>query len=396
MTGLSSSSEFHFVTQPTPTFYFIGVTTGKSAMMRLFPLWAQELGRPEVVIKGMDLKLHDTREAYRQAVAQIKYDPRSLGALVTTHKIDLLTATRDMFEYLDPYAILCDEVSSISKLDGRLEGHAKDPFSSGLSLDALVGEGYFARTCGEILCFGAGGSAVATALHLINKPDAADRPARFIVVNRSQGRLDSLREMVDKLGTDIAFEYICNQDPARNDALMAALAAGEHRHQRHGHGQGPPRLAHHRRRPLPARRHRLGVQLPRRAGLPAPGVGAGGRPGAARRGWLGLLPARLDAGDRPGFSYFAGRCAFRPAGGHCRAHPLKLNQEDWLTDKTRFAADQRGFSRINRTKSVQIRVNPRQCSTWNASSHRCPRFVSHLNQEHTIERQNTHHGPLVS
>ena len=171
MTEALPSSEYHIVTQPTPTFYFIGVTTGKSAMMRLFPLWAEELGRPEVVIKGMDLKLHDTREAYRQAVAQIKYDPLSLGALVTTHKIDLLTAARDMFDFLDPYAILCDEVSSISKLDGRLEGHAKDPFSSGLSLDALVGEGYFARTGGEILCFGAGGSAVATALHLINKTE---------------------------------------------------------------------------------------------------------------------------------------------------------------------------------------------------------------------------------
>ena len=32
--------------------------------------------------------------------------------------------------------------------------------------------------------------------------------------------------MVDKLDTDIAFEYICNQDPARNDAIMGALPPG--------------------------------------------------------------------------------------------------------------------------------------------------------------------------
>ena len=127
MTQENAPAEFNVVTKTRPTFYFIGVTTGKSAMMRLFPLWTQALGRPEVVLEGVDLKLHDTREAYRQAVAQIKYDPLSLGALVTTHKIDLLDATRDMFDYLDPYAVLCDEVSSISKRDGRLEGHAKDP-----------------------------------------------------------------------------------------------------------------------------------------------------------------------------------------------------------------------------------------------------------------------------
>jgi shikimate dehydrogenase len=226
MSGNSRPAPFNITAQQAPTFYFIGVTTGQSAMMRLFPLWARELGRPECVITGVDLRLHDERGAYRQAVAQIKYDALSLGALVTTHKIDLLEAARDLFDTLDPYAILCNEVSSISKLDGRLEGHAKDPISCGLSLDALVGQAYFARTGGHVLCFGAGGSAVALALHLINKPDPADRPERLIVVNRSQGRLDSLREMVDGLGSPIACEYICNEDARRNDAIMEALPAG--------------------------------------------------------------------------------------------------------------------------------------------------------------------------
>jgi shikimate 5-dehydrogenase len=216
---------YEIVAKQVPTFYFIGVTTGKSAMMRLFPLWAKEMGRPEVVIEGVDLEKHAARAAYRQAVAQIKFDPLSLGALVTTHKIDLLNAARDMFEYLDPYAELCGEVSSISKLDGRLEGHAKDPITSGLSMDAILGKGYFGRTGGHVLCLGAGGSAVATALHLINKQDKADRPERMIVVNRSQGRLNHMQQMVDSLNTDIAFTYICNQDPKRNDEIMGALPA---------------------------------------------------------------------------------------------------------------------------------------------------------------------------
>jgi shikimate dehydrogenase len=226
MSEPAGTTEFDVVTKQAPTFYFIGVTTGKSAMMRLFPLWARALGRPEVGIEGIDLKLHDRPEAYRRAVAQIKYDPLSLGALVTTHKIDLLDAARDMFEFLDPYAVLCGEVSSISKLEGRLEGHAKDPISSGKTLDRLIGRGYFGRTGGHVLCFGAGGSAVATALHLINKPDKEDRPDRFVVVNRSQGRLDHMCAMVESVGTDIRFEYICNADPQRNDATMAGLPPG--------------------------------------------------------------------------------------------------------------------------------------------------------------------------
>lgn len=214
---------FDIIAKKVPTFYFIGVTTGKSSIHKVFPLWMQELGRPEIVMEGIDCKIHDEPTAYRQAVAQIKYDPLSLGALVTTHKIDLLTAARDMFDYLDPYAQITDEVSSISKADGRLEGHAKDPITAGLSLDAIIGEGYFGRTGGDVLCFGAGGSAIATLLHLINKKDPADRPHRFIFVNRSPGRLIHAKEMVGKLNTNIQVEYIHNADPAVNDQLMEKL-----------------------------------------------------------------------------------------------------------------------------------------------------------------------------
>jgi shikimate dehydrogenase len=219
-------SQYDITTKKVPTFYFVGVTTGKSSIMKVFPLWAKELGRDDVVLEGVDLKLHDEPEAYRQVVAQIKYDPLSLGGLVTTHKIDLLDAARDIFDYLDPYARITGEISSISKRDGALEGHAKDPITSGLSLDAILGPDYFARTGGHVLCFGAGGSAVAISLHLINQERAADRPQRFVVVNRSTDRLHKLQDMVAGQHTDIDFDYVHNQDPERNDELMEALPEG--------------------------------------------------------------------------------------------------------------------------------------------------------------------------
>jgi shikimate dehydrogenase len=215
-----NKENYPVVKKSVPTFYFVGVTTGKSSIMKVFPLWMKVLGREDVVMEGMDCKIHDEPEAYRKAVAQIKYDPLSLGALVTTHKIDLLTAARDMFEYLDPYAMITSEVSSISKLDSRLEGHAKDPLTSGASLDAIIEKGYFGKTKGDVLCFGAGGSGVATLLHLINKKDKADQPKKFTFVNRSQGRLDHAKEMVGGLETDIEIEYICNSDPKVNDKIM--------------------------------------------------------------------------------------------------------------------------------------------------------------------------------
>jgi shikimate 5-dehydrogenase len=214
------------VTKRVPTFFFIGVTTSRSSIMKVFPLWMDALGHPEVVIEGVDLALHDAPERYRHAVAQIKHDPLSVGALVTTHKIDLLDATRNMFDVLGPHAQTCDEISCIAKESNILEGYALDPIAGGLSLDAVLGGGYFARTGGEVLCFGAGGAATAISLHLISKEAPGDRPRRFVVVNRSSGRLGKLQKMVQRLGTDIVFEVVCNQDPGQNDALMAGLPEG--------------------------------------------------------------------------------------------------------------------------------------------------------------------------
>lgn len=76
-----------------PTFYFIGVTTGQSSIMRVFPKWAELLGL-DAQIKGIDFQPHSPAEQYREAVEFLKNDPLSLGALVTTHKLDLYRAAR--------------------------------------------------------------------------------------------------------------------------------------------------------------------------------------------------------------------------------------------------------------------------------------------------------------
>ncbi|MFN2303708.1 MAG: shikimate dehydrogenase family protein [Anaerolineales bacterium] len=217
------ATSYQVVTKKQPTFYFIGVTTGQSSINKVFPLWMKDIGREDVVIEGWDCKIHDKPEKYREAVLQIKNDPLSLGALVTTHKIDLLNACRDLFDYLDPYAKITGEISSISKKDGLLEGHAKDPISSGLAMDAIVVKDYFSKTNGSVLSFGAGGSAIATFLHLASKEDKGDRPELFTFVNRSMGRLDHAQEMIEALDTDIDVNYIQNSDPEVNDQIMAEL-----------------------------------------------------------------------------------------------------------------------------------------------------------------------------
>lgn len=209
-----------------PTLYFIGVTTAKSSIMKVFPAWAEELGLGDVQIKGMDFPLHADPAAYRAAVAFIRDDPQSLGALVTTHKIDLFNACRDMFDVIDPFAQLMKETSCISKQDGRLICHAKDPISSGLSIDGFLGPDYFARTGAEVFSIGAGGSTIALTWHLMRKERGADVPSRIVVSNRSEHRLDEIRGIHAQIPTDAALDYVLAPAPADNDAVLPRLKPG--------------------------------------------------------------------------------------------------------------------------------------------------------------------------
>ena len=190
----------------------------------------EALGRPEVVLEGVDIEIHAAPDRYREVVGHIKREPLALGGLVTTHKIDLLAAASDLFDGLGPYAQATGEVSSIAKDNDRLIGRATDPVAGGLSLDAILGQGYFGRSGGHLLMLGAGGSAAALTLHLLRKECPFDRPVRVIVVNRSAPRLARLQRMVEReVGakeSSIGFDFIQNNDPSRNDDILAGLPPG--------------------------------------------------------------------------------------------------------------------------------------------------------------------------
>ena len=209
-----------------PTFYFIGVTTGQSSIMKVFPAWAEYLGLGDVEIKGIDFPVHDMPEKYREAVNFLKNDPLSLGALVTTHKLDLFQACQDMFDVIDPHATLMAETSCISKKDGKLICKAKDPISSGLSLDGFLPKDHFANTGAELFSMGAGGSTIALTWHLMQEIHGENRPKRIVVSNRSQPRLIHIQKIHESLGSNIPIEYRLVKTAQDNDEILASMAAG--------------------------------------------------------------------------------------------------------------------------------------------------------------------------
>lgn len=206
-----------------PTMYFIGVTTTKSSIMKLFPVWAKALGLENAVLKGIDIEIHADPQVYRDVVEFIKNDELSLGALVTTHKIDLYHAAKDLFDYLDPYATMFGELSSISKKDGKLEGYAKDPISSGLAMEAFIPQNYWKDNGGELFVIGAGGSAIAICSYLLDPKNGENIPSKVVIANRSKPRLDEIERIVKEINPNVEVEYHLTPEPSQNDALLAGL-----------------------------------------------------------------------------------------------------------------------------------------------------------------------------
>jgi shikimate 5-dehydrogenase len=208
----------------TRRFLFLGVTTGRSQIMQLFPRWMEVL-RIDARIEGRDLPIDGEAGSYRDAVLEIRDDPSIAGALVTSHKVAVIEHAADLFVELDRWARLLGEVSSISRRgDGDLVGHAKDPITSGLALDAILDRDYW-REHPEagVLCLGAGGSGAAIVAHLLTR---SERPKRIVVTNRRPARLQAVRAMVGQLRGDGIVEYHAVGPAGGSDALLSGMAPG--------------------------------------------------------------------------------------------------------------------------------------------------------------------------
>jgi shikimate dehydrogenase len=200
---------------------FVGVSTAGSSIFRLFPCWAEILGI-EASIEGYDIPLGAPPDAFRRPVERIADDADLLGALVTTHKVGIYRHAGELFEELDEHARLCQEVSCISKRDGALVGHAKDPITAERALAEFLPRDHW-RAGAHVLCLGAGGAGTAITVHLAGSDPA---PQRIVATDTEAGRLQTLSAVLDALGSppEVVLEHVAA--PSASDALLESLPAG--------------------------------------------------------------------------------------------------------------------------------------------------------------------------
>jgi shikimate dehydrogenase len=203
------------------SFKFIGVTTGSSSIMRIWPRWREVLGLgSDVELVGRDIPVGAPPAAYRQAVQELIDDDGALGALVTTHKIGVYQDGRELLTGVDELAELCGEVSCLAKRDGGLYGWAKDPVAAGRTLEGVLAPRHFRDGGGHVLCMGAGGSGTAIALYLLARRPGGDHPERLVVTDRSPDRLERLAAIFAQLDYDATVELA---GPDRHEELLEEL-----------------------------------------------------------------------------------------------------------------------------------------------------------------------------
>lgn len=209
-----------------PALCFVGVSTAGSFINSLLPAWATVLGLGDVRLHGIDLPLDVSPDAVRRTVRFLERTETVRGALVTTHKIAVYRHASTLFSTLDRYAVALGEISSISKTNGGLAGHAKDPITAGLALDRILDRDHWqAWPEAGALLMGCGGASLALAAHLLERSPAT-RPAAIVLTDRDPGRVAHAKDRLDAFGNDGVATARVVAGPDDHDSLIADLPPG--------------------------------------------------------------------------------------------------------------------------------------------------------------------------
>ena len=139
-----------------PVVLFLGVSTAASAVHRYFPRWAASFPEPVRLI-AVDLPVPAPPPAYEDLLDWMARHQQVRGMVITSHKIDLFRAGSGRLAAADRLSATLAEVSAVRRTpSGDLLAYATDPLSARAAAAELN-----LGTSGEIICFGAGGAALA-------------------------------------------------------------------------------------------------------------------------------------------------------------------------------------------------------------------------------------------
>ena len=205
-----------------PTMFFIGVTTHNSFINTVFNEWLNIIGKDAELI-GVNLDLNCPNEDYVKIVSFIKNNPFVLGALVTTHKVNLYNSTFHLFDFLPNTCKEFREIGCIYKSDNKLTAEVTDIISVRLALTSFLSNNYFLHIKSEFCILGAGGAGIALAYRILT--DKNHKPNKLIITDISSERIESASNILSKYDSEKLLETI-KVENNNTDEIIEKLSSG--------------------------------------------------------------------------------------------------------------------------------------------------------------------------
>lgn len=200
---------------------FIGVTTKQSIINKIFPRW-MELLNYNIDLECIDIPMGARTEVYRQYVEHIKTNQNLLGALVTTHKIPIYSASYDLFDDLINSAKEFKEIGCIYKRNGCLIGEATDIITVKAAFnDIWISQKYEQKDNIQICILGCGGAGVALA-HAILSLNYSNVIKIFMIDNNYE-RINSAKIALSRYDTKSITNYFLSEGIKYNDEIVSSL-----------------------------------------------------------------------------------------------------------------------------------------------------------------------------
>lgn len=183
-----------------PTMLFIGVSTHKSFINEVFYDWLHIIKRDGELI-GVNLDINCKPLNYLDICSFIRANELVLGSLVTTHKVNLYNAAKDLFDYLPRTCNEFEEIGCIYKNNGKLCGEVTDLFSVKNALGNILPENYLSTSPIDFCILGSGGAGLALAYRILI--DENQKLNRLVITDVSKERIiatNSILKKYDKRG----------------------------------------------------------------------------------------------------------------------------------------------------------------------------------------------------
>jgi shikimate 5-dehydrogenase len=199
--------------------YFAGISTGGSAVRKVFPGWMELLG-VDAELETVDIPAGSPASPYWDFVSRVKDDPSALGAVITAHKTSIYEHTEDLFTTITPISARFGEISVIYRDGDGLGGTIIEPDSIATTLYQMGGGTPFLGPDRDVVVYGAGGTAVSLIARLTAPSWPKDyRPRTLHLVDTSAERLEHARTLAAETERPLQVQVVQSTGTSRLDAL---------------------------------------------------------------------------------------------------------------------------------------------------------------------------------